>query len=168
MNEVSNIPKMPVSLKTLIYPAIASLIVFALYSVGVFLPAAIVIGLLSIFLIVYARITLRGQEYERWLAGLGQDAPPNNAEDAVSIMGAIPFNNRVYFTAVTVNAKGIIFESKKHKRYIAWDEMLSAKRVMFQGKHNLQLKLYQAAPYNLINIPWDKSANNYAPSRWGL
>ncbi len=165
MNEVINVPKLKVSINTLFYPAIVGLIAMVFYWLGFSSIAAIIVGILSVFVVVLIRIFIRRYKYEQWLIGLGKDADLSGERDSLSILGAVPFNNRACFINVTVCAQGIVIKSKSHQRFVDWDQVLSVKYVKFQSKDNLQITVSEKPPYNLINIPWDEKANKYIPTR---
>ncbi len=166
MIENINIPKIPITVRALRYPALSLALSYIGYLIGLGIGISISFSIFVVVLLVFVDTYQRAVKFKVYLKKFGVDVSSLDDEGSYNIMGAIPFNNTAVMLSMSPSEKGVEISRMGVYQFISWDDVESIKKIGFLGKPLLRLKLISQNSFDYLAIPWSNQANEYLPNRF--
>jgi len=163
MSDVDNIPRIPISLQLLAYPAIALATGLIIYSAGVGIFMAVAIGMFSTVSLIFIRVFIRLISFRRYLKGIGEETKLSGHKISLNILGAIPFSSKAVALSTTPTFNGILISRLGINRFIDWKAVSKIRNINFMGKPVLEVTFKGSERPKKFYVPWSKEANEYIP-----
>jgi len=164
MSDKINFPRIPITWKTLKYPALITSFVVAGYYLDLSIWLGLFVGLCVSIILISLDMCLRVARFKKYLVNFGVKTEIED-DDSLAVMGIVPFQSEAAALFSIPEIDGIKIYKDDIDRFISWDEIESIKQNIFMGKPVLILRFTPHTEFNKLVVPWCDEVNVFIPER---